>query len=71
MFLYLNASGVNVMPGAIVDPLKAFNNCSFFYGQSGGNALTLNDSGFYTVTGARFGENGWGSEYNVSKTEET
>lgn len=67
-FEYLNMSGVNIMPGAIVDPLKAFNHCSFLNGQAGGSALTLNDSGTYTATGVNFGNNGWGSGYNVTKT---
>lgn len=68
IFEYLNMSGVNIMSGAMVDPLKAFNHCSFLNGQSGGSALTLNDSGSYTVTGVNFGDNGWGSGYNVTKT---
>lgn len=70
-FFYLDANGVNVMSGAIVNPLKAFNHCSFLYGQNGGTSLTLNDSGFYTVSAARFGDNSWGSAHNVSKTEDT
>lgn len=68
-FQYLDANGVNVMSGAIVDPNTAFNHCSFLNGEAGGSAITLNDSGSYTITGVSFGDNSWGSAYNVSKTE--
>lgn len=68
IFEYLSGSGVYLLPGAIVDPNHAFNYCTFRNGAENGSLLTLNDDNSYTITGASFPQNTWGSIYNVSKT---
>lgn len=68
IFQNMNADGIQIKAGAIVDPDKAFNFCSFGFGSSGGVLLTINNNQTFTVTEAYFGENYWGSAYNVRKT---
>jgi hypothetical protein len=68
IFEYMNADGVNIKPGAIVDHSKAFHNCTFRLGQSSGRLLTINNSQTFAVNYASFPYNSWGGNNNVSKT---
>jgi len=68
IFEYLSGSGVNVLPGAIVDSDHAFNHCTFRNGAENGVLLSLNDSNGYTITGASFPANTWNSAFNVLKS---
>lgn len=69
LFEHMNTSGVNIKPGAIVDPAKAFTYTTFRNGQSGGRLLTLNNSQTLAINYANFPNNTWGGNYNVFKTE--
>jgi len=69
LFEHMNTLGINVKPGALVDPAKAFTYCTFRNGQSGGRLLTLNNSQTLAVNYANFPNNTWGGNYNVLKTE--
>lgn len=69
LFEYMNTSGVNIKPGAMVDPAKAFHYSTFRNGQSGGRLLTINNSQSFAVNYANFPNNTWGGNYNVFKTE--
>ncbi|MFU8844883.1 MAG: hypothetical protein ACNA7V_13850, partial [Bacteroidales bacterium] len=68
IFEYMNTSGVNVKSGALVDPLKPFNHCTFRLGQSGGRLLTINNNETFSVESAIFPTNTWGGSYNVYKS---
>ncbi|MBE0661407.1 MAG: choice-of-anchor D domain-containing protein [Bacteroidales bacterium] len=68
LFEHMNTSGINIKPGAIVDPSKAFHYCTFRNGQSGGRLLTINNSQTFAVNYASFPNNTWGGNYNVYKT---
>jgi hypothetical protein len=69
IFEHMNTNGVNLKPGAMVDPAKAFHHSTFRNGQSGGRLLTLNNSQAFAVNYANFPNNTWGGTYNVFKTE--
>lgn len=68
IFEYLNASGIVLNPGSLVDTLNPLDYCTFRMGASGGKLLAINNSQSFTVTGASFPTNTWGGAYNVSKT---
>jgi hypothetical protein len=66
LFEYMNTNGVNVKAGAFVDPAKAFANCIFRNGQSGGRLLAINNNQSLLLSGISFpGSTG---NFNVSKT---
>ncbi len=67
-FEYMDADGVNIQPGALVDPNHAFYGCAFRYGQAGGTLLTINNSQDIWLIYAHFPTNTWGSAHNVAKT---
>lgn len=66
IFEYMNASGVNVKAGAVVDPAKSFSNCILRNGQSGGRLLMLNNNQSLLLSGISFP--GSAGNFNVSKT---
>ncbi len=68
IFEYMNTNGVNVKPGAIVDPANAFTSCIFRNGQSGGRLLTIDNSQTFSVNYAMFPNNSWGGNFNVYKS---
>lgn len=69
IFERMDAYGVYLHNGAIVDPAYTFDQCIFRDGISGSAALfvILNDQDF-TVTEAVFPDNTWGGQYNVWKS---
>ncbi|MGB4206280.1 MAG: T9SS type A sorting domain-containing protein, partial [Bacteroidales bacterium] len=69
IFEYMNTNGVNIKPGAIVDPANAFTSCIFRLGQSGGRLLTLDNNQTLVIYNAVFP--GSPSTYNVSKNIDT
>ena len=69
LFEYMNTSGVNLKPGAMVNPAKAFHHSSLRNGQSGGRLMTINNSQTFAVNYVNFPNNTWGGTYNVFKTE--
>ena len=68
IFQYLNTNGVNVQNGATVDPAHAFTACTFRYGVSGGDLLTINTNQELWIVNASFPTNAGGSANNVKKT---
>jgi len=66
-FNNMAADGITVLPAGMVDPLRAFNNCSFSYGESGGTYLAVNSNQNLTCDGATFHSNSWGGNSNVRK----
>jgi hypothetical protein len=67
IFEYMNTNGVNIKPGAMVDPDKAFSNSTFRLGQSGGRLMTIHNQQTFTVDKAFFPANTWGGNFNVYK----
>ncbi len=68
IFEYMNANGIVLNPGSLVDTITPLDYCTFRMGASGGKLLTINNSQSFTVNGASFPTNTWGGAYNVSKT---
>ncbi|MCX6272279.1 MAG: hypothetical protein NTU44_13895 [Bacteroidetes bacterium] len=67
-FSHLGPDGVNIFPGAIIDPADPFNHCSFQSGTTGGTFLTINNNQTLNIQHADFPLNmGYGSS-NVKKT---
>jgi hypothetical protein len=66
IFEYMNTAGVNVKPGAHVEPVKSFTNCIFRNGQSGGRLLTLDNNQTLLMGNVSFP--GSSGNFNVSKT---
>lgn len=66
IFEYMNTAGINIKPGAHVDPAKSFTNCIFRNGQSGGRLLTLNNNQTLLLSNVNFP--GSSGNFNVSKT---
>jgi hypothetical protein len=69
IFEYLDATGVYVMNGAIVDPTATFNDCTFRYGLSGGSLLRVENNQALTVVRAVFPSNAGAGSANVSKSQ--
>jgi hypothetical protein len=68
IFEYMNTGGVNIKSGALVDPAKPFNYCTFRLGQSGGRLMTIQNNQNFYVENAVFPANTWGGSYNVYKS---
>ncbi|HPK45798.1 MAG TPA: hypothetical protein PLV62_12515, partial [Spirochaetota bacterium] len=68
IFEYMDTNGVNVKSGAIVDPVKSFNNCLFRNGQNGGRLLTIENDQTFSVNYAVFPDNIWGGNFSVYKS---
>lgn len=71
IFEYMGINGIHINEGAIIDPGKAFNYCTFRLGQLSGVLLTLNSGQELTSTGAIFPTNTWSGLYNVARTVNT
>lgn len=67
VFEYMDAYGVNIKAGAMVDPYASLNFCTFRNGAIAGRLLTLNNSQVFTINGAMFPENTWNGANNVAK----
>ncbi len=68
-FEFMDADGVNVKDGAIVDGTLDFSNGVFTNGTSGGTLLTLdNNQNLGTITGVSFPTNPGGGANNVTKS---
>ncbi len=66
-FLNVSDHGVNVRPGAIVDPSHSFYACYFSDGEAGGTLLTLDNSDIIQIVNAEFPTNTWSGASNVTK----
>jgi uncharacterized protein (TIGR02145 family) len=69
IFERMDANGVYLNSGALVDPANPFNYCTFRDGAAGNTALIViqNEQNF-TVEEAHFPDNTWGGQYNVWKS---
>ena len=67
IFKYMDYNGVYLHPGALVDPVHSFHNCTFQDGVSGGNMLTIYNNQDLTVENAVFMSYSWVEDYNVYK----
>lgn len=67
-FAYMNANGVYIQSGAIVDTDAAFNHCTFQNGASGGYLLRVDNAQNLTLNGVIFPANNWSGAGNVKKT---
>jgi uncharacterized protein (TIGR02145 family) len=69
IFERMDAFGLNIYSGALIDPANSFNYCTFRDGASGNAALLVvqNEQDF-TVEEAYFPNNTWGGQYNVWKS---
>ncbi len=68
VFEHMGSDGIYISEGAMMDPAKVFNYCTFRQGQPSGVLLTMNSSQELVSTGAIFPENTWNGQYNVAKT---
>jgi hypothetical protein len=68
VFEKMQAEGVNIHSGALVDPAYAFTNCTFRNGIAGGTLLTLNNDQNLQISNAVFPANTWSGAHNVTKT---
>lgn len=68
IFEYMSTAGVYIKSGAIVDPAKTFNNCTFRNGQNGGRLMTINNNQTFNVNDAVFPVNVTSPTYNVYKS---
>jgi hypothetical protein len=64
-FEYTDINGINIKPGALVDPFSTFNSCVFTMGHADGTLLTLNNDQSLQILNARFPSSH--SMYNVTK----
>ncbi|MBN2461279.1 MAG: hypothetical protein JXB60_06690, partial [Candidatus Cloacimonetes bacterium] len=53
-FEYMNSAGINVMNGASITADKAFNNCTFLNGETGGTLLTIDNAQNLNIYEAAF-----------------
>ncbi len=67
VFEYLRTNGVNVQPGASVDPANSFHNCTFRNGTMYGTLLTLDNGQNLLINAANFPTNTWTGNNNVRK----
>ncbi|MBW6515606.1 MAG: M6 family metalloprotease domain-containing protein [Candidatus Cloacimonetes bacterium] len=68
IFEYTSTNGINIMDGAIVDPVHSFHNCTFRNGIAEGTLLTINNNQTLQVNNAIFPANTWSGTNNVRKT---
>lgn len=68
-FRNLDALGVNLLAGALVEYTQSFHNCTFSDGYPGGTLLSLNTASYLTIADLIFPPNTWGGASNVSKTD--
>jgi len=68
----MNATGLHIKPGAIVDDTHAFHHCTFHQvAPAPGTLLTLDNNQVFTVIDAVFPANTWGGQHNVRKSANT
>lgn len=67
-FRYMSSNGIQINPGATLNPDHEFNNCSFTDGEAGGTFITINNDQTLIFDGVNFGLDNWGGSSNVSKT---
>lgn len=68
-FQDMNATGLHIKPGAIVDATHSFHHCTFRYGAPApGALLTLDNNQIFTVMEAVFPANSWSGQNNVRKS---
>jgi len=67
IFEYMGFDGIQIRPGAIVDPVNSFNHCIFQNGYSGGQLVTVENTQDFTVENAIFPTNTWTGLHNVYK----
>jgi M6 family metalloprotease-like protein len=68
IFEKMGANGIQVKPGATVDPAHAFTGCTFRYGQNTGTLLLLDNEQNLCISNAVFPTNTWSGYSNVKKT---
>ncbi len=66
-FRNLSLAGINIYPGATVNPAHPFLFCTFTDGMAGGTLLTIDNSQVLNIDGAVFPANTWGGISNVTK----
>ncbi len=68
VFEKVGGYGVNVKPGATVDPAHSFTSCTFRNGAAYGTLLTLDTNQNLLISNAVFPSNTWTSSSNVTKS---
>lgn len=68
IFEYMNASGVNIKTGALVDATHSLHYSTFRNGANAGTLLTVNNAQSFVSNGSSFPANTWGGTSNVTKT---
>jgi hypothetical protein len=67
-FSSMDANGIFIKSGAVIDPDYAFNHCVFSNGAPGGVLMTISNNQHLNSLGASFPANYWGGSHNVRKT---
>ncbi|HPN40779.1 MAG TPA: hypothetical protein PKX36_04545 [Candidatus Cloacimonadota bacterium] len=67
-FSHMDANGVYIQNGAVIDPTVAFDHCVFQSGAPGGWLLRMDNNQTLTVNGPLFPANTWSGAGNVLKT---
>lgn len=68
VFEHLDAGGLQVQPGAVVEEPFTFHDCTFQLGTAGGTLLDLQSTQVFTIRNASFPVNPGGGASNVRKT---
>lgn len=68
IFEFMNADGITLNDGSIVDTDYPLTSCTFRNGSLGGVLLRVNNNQDLSITGAVFPANTWYGVYNVSKS---
>jgi hypothetical protein len=69
-FEKMSNGGLNIQPGATIDPISALSHCTFQHGAPGGSLVTIKNNQTFEVHNALFPANTWGGSYNVTKTND-
>jgi hypothetical protein len=67
-FEYMDADGVNLQSGSIVDAVASFHNCTFRNGIANGALMKINNAQDFEINNAVFPANTWGGDFNVYKS---
>ncbi len=68
IFQDMDANGIQILDGAIVDENHSFHHCIFQSGESGGTLLQIENNQDIVINSAEFPANIWNGNYNVTKT---
>lgn len=68
IFAEMSQYGINVRPGATIDPEHSFDYCQFIWGVEGGVLLTIDNSDYVGIISPQFLTNAGGGASNVRKT---